>query len=267
MAALRRTALLIFSVAWLLSGCTGDAADDDAESSEEAILAGRREHAYGAVGLVKQNGSIGTGVLVARDLVLTAAHVANGAVSFHYGRVAPNVEPNEANLRDVRVVSKIVHPCFLRSAGEECPGPQREPIDIAVLRLAEPVTDVEPMKIVDQPLESFFGLWSPFEGDRCKAVGFGAHLLPDGRRILSVRRSATVEIEAVNVTEIVTVRGTGIATGGDSGGPLVCDGEIVGVVRGSAVPVPRGSVIRTKEAYERLDLHRAWLAAVLRRAR
>lgn len=91
--------------------------------------------------------------------------------------------------------------------------------------------------------------------------GFGAHVGTNGRVSFAARRSARVRIAEVGDAEIVTVRQTGIATGRDSGGPLLSQNELVGVVRGSAGPVSRdGPYERSREAYERIDLHRRWIA-------
>jgi len=253
----------------LLSACAApsESDDEDVSGDEAAILGGGIERGYPSVGaLVKPAPggiNIGSGTLIAPDLVLTAAHVASmGPVTFYYGLPPAGKDPKHIYLRSVEVDSVIVHPCYHRHPLDSCPGPSSEPIDVALVKLKTPIRDVAPTPIIDEPLRYLWGLISPYEDDSCVAVGFGAHLDDQGKASMAMRRSARAKVDDVGETELVTVRDTGIATGGDSGGPLLCSGKIIGTVRGSAGAVPKTSPLeRTREAYERIDLHRAWIKA------
>jgi hypothetical protein len=253
-------------IAVAAGGCAAsddDTGETEADVTDSAILGGGVERGYTAVGAFSFEAPIvGSGVLVAPNVVLTAAHVASGnPKKFHFG-VAPNGgAPTRDALQSADVAEVKLHPCTQNRAGDDCAGRDGDPVDVALVRLTAPVRGVAPAKIVDQPMERVWGLYSPYEDYRCVAVGFGAHVGTDGRVSFAARRSARVRIDEVGAAELVTVRETGIATGGDSGGPLFCANEVVGVVRGSAGAVPRDQpYLRTREAYERIDLHRRWIA-------
>jgi hypothetical protein len=201
------------------------------------------------------SGGFGSGALVAPNVVLTAGH----PTQFFFGSPPAGKDPRPENLRSVQVAETVTHRCYLTPKAAGCPG---DPIDIALVRLATPITDVTPLRPVRWPLTYFWNFISPYRGDSCVAVGFGAFLSPDKKASLGVRRSAMSTIDTIGDTELVTVRGTGIATSGDSGGPLVCNGYIVGTVRGSSARLPAGANAfeRSHEGYERSDLWRGWIA-------
>ena len=259
------SALVAFS-AFAIGGCSAsedDTGETEADMTDSAILGGGVERGHPAVGVFSYDAPVvGSGVLVAPNVVLTAAHVASGNPKrFHFGVVANGGVPTRDALQVAEVAEVKLHPCTQNRAGDECVGRDGDPVDVALVRLKAPVRGVTPAKIIDAPMERFWGFYSPYEDDSCVAVGFGAHLGADGRLSYASRRSARVKIEEVGEAELVTTRETGIATSGDSGGPLLCSGKVVGVVRGSAGAVPRDQPFqRTREAYERVDLHRQWIA-------
>jgi hypothetical protein len=262
--------LMMFVLAVGGVGCVVGQEHEDIDATEEAILGGRVERGQPAVGVVVlASGNIGSGVLISPTMVLTAGHVAAGRPHTVYlGSPAADALPRRENLVPFAIAEIISHPCYERRPLDGCPGPAKDPIDVALLRLETPVEGIKPLPLVDTPLEMLFGLISPFRKETCLAVGFGIYLDAEDRRSHGTRRSALSTIDSIGPAELVVVRATGIATGGDSGGPLICRGQIVGVVRGSAVRIdPERPYDRTREAYERIDIHRAWIRRHLLAAR
>jgi hypothetical protein len=256
--------------AFALPGCAAEAGSEAPEpdavaSSEDAILGGGVENGWPAVGMLRfASGNFGSGALIAPTIVLTAAHVAGGnPTHFYYGTPPAGKAPTHENLRAAPVAEIYIHPCYEKPKSKDCPA---DVVDVAIVRLARPVTDVEPLRVIEWPLEYFWGKLSPYEGESCVAVGFGAHLSADKKVTFGTRRSARSTVKSVDDSELVTVRGTGIATSGDSGGPLVCGGRIIGTVRGASGGLTPGSPYeRSREAYERSDLWRGWIATTGRR--
>ncbi len=266
MARSRLLAVVCASSAIAVGACAAPSEEPstrDVGASEDAILGGGVEKGWPAVGMLKfATGNFGTGALIAPKVVLTAAHVAAGhPTHFYFGAPVAGKDPRPENLRSVEVAEVVQHPCYATPKPFFCPGPRNEAIDVAIVRLKTAITDVAPLRMIDWPLEIFS--LSPLEGVSCTAVGFGAHLGSDQSVAFGVRRSASSTVLDVAETELVTVRGTGIATSGDSGGPLVCNGLVVGTVRGNAGgAVPNASEYeRRREGYERMDLWRGWIGA------
>jgi hypothetical protein len=246
----------------LLVGCGGapDGASEEGATgaTEDPILGGQVETSFPSVGMVRfASGSFGSGVLVAPNVVLTAGHVARGnPTQFFYGTPAAGKAPIPANLRSARVKETLVHPCYTDLKGKPNPACSHV-IDVALVRLEQDIVDVAPVPMEPRDLRYLFGLISPWEGETCVAVGFGAHLEPNGKATIGTRRSSRSTISDVDSTEVVVEWTTGIATSGDSGGPLICGGKIVGTVRGS-VGAAKGYE-RTNEGYIRVDLVRGWV--------
>ena len=178
----------------ILTACAeaGDAPELD-ESSTLAIQGGKPESGYRAVGIVDPETEACTGTLIAPNLVLTAAHcvmnVGSGGMSF---AVDGYPRPHETDMSCTKIGGNL---------------------DLAVLRLKTPVTDVAPM-----PLRYTV----PPVGTPTLAVGYGNHKESDGTTTSGRKRSATGSIKSALPGDwLKAAKGTGIADAHDSGGPLI----------------------------------------------
>lgn len=143
-----------------------------------------------------------SGAVIARDLVLTAAHC-----------VSPGIRAIDIDGIQLAVHGCEVHPSFRYAAARH---------DLAVCRLGQ-ATAVTPLAL---------DLRNPAElGTDVTLFGFGA-TTPFGSRAASIRR---VDTAITAVRDGIVVIGTAERTActGDSGGPIVRRGEVVGVVHGT----------------------------------
>jgi hypothetical protein len=201
---LARSCLLLVP-AFLGAGLCSCAPPDDASGglteAKSAIQGGAVETGFPAVGIVFNSNGYGSGTLITRTTVLTAAHAINGTMDFKTGT-------NGTNEIDRPVAYSIIDPTGA---------------DLALMKLRTPVTDVVPFTNI--------AAGPPPVGMICTAVGFGIHNNPDGTWTAGVKRSDTETVVSSTTHDIVTEFLTGIADSGDSGGPLFCGG-IAGVVHG-----------------------------------
>ncbi|MEW5852464.1 MAG: trypsin-like serine protease [Myxococcota bacterium] len=247
----------------VLTACGGPVDDDNVEvtatldddtEDEAALQGGRTTRAYRAVGLLMaESGSFCTGTLIRHDVVLTAAHCVDEPLDAFYighGRALTDAEratqgPGRAleNMRAYAVVEQVMHPDYEPMACGTTP-------DLALVRLLEPVGDVNPMAIASSE--------AAYPGRVCRAVGFGAH--GKGSSKTSLRKRSGKEV-IVDVTETaVDVRAEdALADHGDSGGPLLCGRRIAGVTSCG----PDGSWRTRSVSYARPDMESAWMTEVL----
>ncbi|QSQ18451.1 trypsin-like serine protease [Myxococcus landrumensis] len=161
-----------------------------------------------------------SGVLIAPDVVLTAAHCLDlfgveGAYEVYLGpALLPT--PDESG-RFVRVSRAVIHPRHV---------PRTHTHDAALLRLVTPV-QVEPARLSGSPL-ALTG------GTRVRAVGYGDTKdvnAPAGRR-----RQGTLQVTQLEATVFRAEPGPGMSCVGDSGGPVfVSDGTGREVLAGLTV--------------------------------
>lgn len=190
----------------------------------------------------------GAGVLVAPEWVLTAAHVARGVA-----RRGPRVEIGG---REISVARVFVDDRWNERAH-----------DIALLRLAEPVEDIEPVALYTGDDEA--GRTVVFVGHGDTGTGLTGPKTMDGRK-----RGATNVVTAVDDDWVFFRfdRGDeatdleGVSGPGDSGGPALIekDGKLytLGVsvfADGEGGPGRYG----IKEGYTRVSTHLPWIRAVM----
>jgi S1-C subfamily serine protease len=172
--------------------------------------------------IVGSHGSFCTGIALARDLVLTAAHcVAPGSdyklIEFDAAR--------RPRLLDVQAVAR--HPQFKPQALFA----HRATADVAILKMAHPLPDeISPLRLGAGPV--------PRIGDTLTVVGYGLAVAGDGKtggtlrvaRLAVTGKPGSLQIRLVDPATRNARPGLGACTG-DSGAPAFDhDGRLVGVV-------------------------------------
>lgn len=292
----------ILGVVGVVAACASRPSSD-VGSSEADILNGNASERREVVLL--SNGSFGcSGTLIARDVVLTAAHCSDyRTVVVGYSKQTTDNdteigEPGpDDTWRKYRVAERVDMPGFVNS---NCP--MKGAADVALLRLAEPVADVPIATLAEH---------APEIGEECIVVGYGRHNGDDDLETVEgdnsnwtfgERREARVNIlekggrgipradaggdadaasasdasapdggesdagPAVASIDWFSARGIdGAHSKGDSGGAIFCGGKLAGVVSCS---VDRDQkVLDLVKVYGNVETSRAFIDETMQRWR
>jgi secreted trypsin-like serine protease len=189
------------------------------------------EFARAAVMIVGSRGNSCTGTLVARDLVLTAAHCV--PPGFDYKLVQYDAQ-RQPGLRDIARIER--HPKFSQQTFDN----HLATADVALIKLAAPAQN-NAQGIV------FSGAFAVAPGDRFSVAGYGLTERGNGKtggtlraaNLVATGRPGNLQIRLVDPAAKGERVGLGACTG-DSGGPVFRDDGgrfvIVGVVSWSTGP-------------------------------
>ncbi len=187
--------------------------------------------AWPAVVAVRANGQLCTGTLIESDLVLTAAHCFRSTQAQTVEIVLGNdgAAPDRLDAAEV-----ILHPDFCgdSNCGDDA-------FDFAVVRLADPVEDVEPLPLV---LDQATWDLAMQPGAAFPIVGFGN----DGNGEFETKREAVIPLSRFSAGGLQFWGGGEgpDSCDGDSGGPLLLrlDGvwTVVGVLSSGSDPCGAG---------------------------
>lgn len=164
-----------------------------------------------------------TGVLIERQLVLTAGHCLSelGGPSLV---VAQFFDRSNKVARTIQVLSGALHPDYAGRASADDPKPELLGADLAVLKLADPApADRQPIAISRRPLEA--------AKLRSVLLGAGLRVAADegsGGQLRVARVSA--EVVTAGPTAVALGAAAGAVCRGDSGGPVVSAGGLWGVI-------------------------------------
>lgn len=238
-----------------LAGCAAPAPEDDEEATDgtSAIVGGTADDDHPTAGvLVWSDGGICGATLVAPNVVATAAHCLKTQPKDFYlgkGKAITALEPRDKALSTMKryaVAEMALFPAFDRKLAFETE-PSRdyvcaeETMDVALVRLASPVTDLEPTRLGG----------APAVGAACEVVGYSTNRTKGATYETTMeRRSANRKVTSTPTLRILSANVDGRTMHGDSGGALFCKGKLVGVLSCSSA---------SGDDHARLDRVEAWI--------
>lgn len=189
------------------------------------------EFARAAVMIVGSRGNFCTGILIARDLVLTAAHCVAPGADYKLMQFDAQRQPN---LRDILRIER--HPQFSAKTFDN----HRATADVALIKLAAPVPGASQATL-------FGGTFSVAAGDRFTIAGYGLTERGNGKtggtlraaNLVATSKPGNLQIRLADPATNGERAGLGACTG-DSGGPVFADNGgrflVIGVISWSTGP-------------------------------
>ncbi len=215
------------------------------------------ELARSAVMIVGSRGNFCTGAVIARDLVLTAAHCVTGGADYKLVEFDAQRQPA---LRDIARIER--HPQFNLDNYLKA----RVTADVALLKLAAPLSDALALATSGAKL-------AVAPGDRFRIAGYGLARPGDGRSggtlrgaaLVATGRPGNLQIRLMDASARNERSGLGACTG-DSGAPVFRDGEraVIGVVSWSTGP-GNSEGCGGLTGVTPLQLYHPWIAETARR--
>lgn len=244
LAALAFLSTFAFSASAMVGGAP--AVDANAYRSEIMILSGR--------------GNLCTGIVLARDLVLTAAHCIEPGVTYKFYEINAERQPVFHDL-----AKTAIHPQFSKKTFDA----NRATPDLALLKAAAPLP-ARYLPAVLSPQRPRVGT-----GERFAIVGFGVTVPRDNRSAAVLRRADLVatgqpgnlQLRLVDPATKGEMPGLGACTG-DSGGPVYeeRDGRrmVYGVISWTTGP-KFGEGCGGLTGVTPLELHLTWIGEAARK--
>lgn len=217
------------------------------------------DHARSVVMIAGSRGNSCTGALIARDLVLTAAHCVPPGAEYKLVTFDADRRPL---LRDTVRVER--HPQFSQQAFDN----HRATADVALIKLAAPVAGAAPVAL-------FGGKLSVAPGDMFVVVGYGLTRQNDGRsggtlrtaRLIATGRPGNLQIRLFDPATRNAQAGLGACTG-DSGAPVFVGDNgrlsVIGVVSWST-GAGNSEGCGGLTGVTPLSLYRPWLVDIARK--
>ena len=217
------------------------------------------DFARAAIMIVGSRGNFCTGTLIARDLVLTAAHCAPPGTEIKLVQYDAHKQPS---LRDTLRVER--HPQFSQQAFDS----HRATADVALIKLAAPAQNTAQAAL-------FSGNFAVAPGDRFTVAGFGLSERGNGKTggtlraagLVATGKPGNLQIRLVDPAAKGERAGLGACTG-DSGAPVFRDDNgralIIGVISWSTGP-NNAEGCGGLTGVTPLSLYRGWIVETARK--
>jgi hypothetical protein len=200
--------------------------------------------------VLSSRGGVCSGIVLARDVVLTAAHCVMGANEYRVHYRGPNGSPPAL----VGTARTVIHPGFRADAIRA----RRRSIDLALLQLEQEL----PARFVPAVLSTT----QPMQGEAVMVAGYGVARERDIRSTGLLRSAELRVVEPFGPSRIVLWLGGRAGSGaceGDSGGPLLLRQAVVAVTTWSRGESEKNCGSLTQGIL--LGEQRAWIDDVLAR--
>jgi hypothetical protein len=198
--------------------------------------------------VLSSRGGVCSGIVLARDVILTAAHCVTGATDYRVHYRSDEGSPPAL----IGTTRTVVHPGFRADAIRT----RRRSIDLALLRLEKEL----PARFAPSALTTA----QPARGEVVTVAGFGVARERDIRSTGLLRSTELRVIEPFGPSRIVLWVGGREGSGaceGDSGGPLLSRGAVVAVTTWSRGASEKGCGSLTQGIL--LGEQRAWIDETL----
>jgi hypothetical protein len=200
--------------------------------------------------VLSSRGGVCSGIVLARDVVLTAAHCVMGANEYRVHYRGPDGSPPAL----VGTARTVIHPGFRADAIRA----RRRSIDLALLQLEQEL----PARFVPAVLSTA----QPMQGEAVMVAGYGVARERDIRSTGLLRSAELRVVEPFGPSRIVLWLGGRAGSGaceGDSGGPLLLRQAVVAVTTWSRGESEKNCGSLTQGIL--LGEQRAWIDDVLAR--
>jgi len=253
--------LLLFSATAMLAACAPENSINSLRANDSSdIVGGEYVPRLSAVGrstvgiLEKKIGYICTGTLIAKNLVLTAAHCVDPKAKNL--QIIFAAEMKDVDKTRVRPVAQaVVHTGYTNNVNS------KDMYDLAILRFeGEPVIGYTPAAIL-------FDDAAVHNGTRTIVAGYGLNrtaIISGGAGTL---RTTKLDVDTAHYSNTEAMLGQSVKRGicsGDSGGPayLEVNGQLAvwGVAsRGDSIPLPLVPKCMLFSIFTRVSAHQVWI--------
>lgn len=237
------------SIGWWIAACAACFVTLSPAQAIKGGAAASREIAAQTVMIVSTRGAVCTGTVIARDLVLTAAHCVQPKADYAIAL------REHGTIRLDKIARIVLHPKFDPHQFET----RRPSPDMAILKVSEPL----PSRYRAAKLSAAAAF--PKHGETFTLAGFGFAKDGDAHSAGTLRSITLPNIGSTGDSMIRVSAGHGRSAGactGDSGGPAFHNGELAGVIGWTSIPAGKNCGFTTGVTL--VGFQRGWIDSTIR---